>query len=174
MFRNPLIFIFTLCAFTLVAQTETTEWQTLDKKNYSITFPDSWSVDNPGQPNLKFVLNSAQEGPDDVFQENVTCVAQDVKGFNMTLEQFVKLTEAQIPILIENAKIEESELIEKDGLQYQRMVITASQDGINLKLLQHYYLYNETAYSLTFTTEVTQYDNQKALADKVLKSFTLK
>jgi len=175
MLRYTLVFMAALCSVALIAQVENPDWQTLDKKSYSISFPDDWSIDNSGQMNTQFILTSAQEGPEDTFQESVSCISQDLGGFNMTLDQFAKLSEAQIPILIENGKVEDSKRVEgNDGMEYQRVVFTGSQEGINLKLIQHYYLYQEKAYVLTFNTVETEFENQKAIADKVLSTFRFK
>ena len=70
MLRYTLAFMAALCSVALLAQVENPDWQTLDKKSYSISFPDDWSIDNSGQMNTHFILTSAQEGPDDTFQES--------------------------------------------------------------------------------------------------------
>lgn len=58
--------------------------------------------------NTSFVILAEQEGEDDQFRENVNLIKQDLTGYGIKMDDFVRLSEAQVTEMIENGKILES------------------------------------------------------------------
>lgn len=142
------------------------------KENIVINYPDNWRLDVSGQMNTEFILFSELE-ENDTFQENINLLKQDLKGQGFTMESYVKLSKNQIKKMVPNGKIIESKYVNDDQPHYV-IIWTGFVSGNNLKFKQLFFLENESAYVLTFTTLPETFDQYIDLGNKILNSFKLK
>ncbi len=142
------------------------------KENIAINYPDSWRLDVSGQMNTEFILFSELE-ENDTFQENINLLKQDLKGQGFTMESYVKLSKNQIKKMVPNGKIIESKYVNDDQPHYV-IIWSGFVSGNNLKFKQLFFLENENAYVLTFTTLPETFDQYIDLGNKILNSFKLK
>jgi hypothetical protein len=150
------------------------EWKTLDQPEYSISYPEDWSLDQSGTMGMSFAILSPMEGAGDTFRENVNLLMQDVSQNNLDLDSYTSLSIDQIGTYITDSKILSSERIKKDGGEYQQIVYTGKQGLFYLKFEQRYWVINGKAYVLTLTTEQDKFEAFKATGTKVLDSFQIK
>ncbi len=148
--------------------------QELDKShttdNFSIQYPEGWTVDTSGQMNTSFLLFSPLT-ENDTFSENVNLLIQDLQGQNMTMQGYVELSENQIKTMVPNSKISESRAVKSQKPPYYIIVWSGKVANQNLKFKQYIYLINDKAYILTFTASIKDFDKYSAIGTKILDSF---
>lgn len=167
----PLVLLLAIVVLSAFSKNIQEGWSTLSEKNYSVQYPEEWRLDQSGQMNTKFMLFSPITGADDSFSENVNLIIEDLTGHNISLDQYVELSENQLKSVLENVNIVSSETITGDDMEFHKVVFTGAQGAFNLKFTQHYYIYSNKAFVLTLTCEANQYDNYKNIGEKICNSF---
>lgn len=169
-------YFFTLLLFSpLFLQAQSTEkWDTYNANLYAINYPTSWSLDTSGQGGTKFVFLSPAESDGDAFKENVNLIIQDLKGYNLDLNGYTKLSTEQVKTMITNSKILESKRVKQGATEYHKIIYTGDLQTYHLTFEQYYWVVNDRAYVLTFTAEQTKFKTYQAVGEKILNSFVLK
>ena len=149
------------------------DWKTLANANYSIQYPDSFELNTSGEMGLTFILLSKQTSPSDSFRENINLIIQDLTNKNINMDKFVEISEGQIKTMFNNATIIENIRTIKEDSEFHKITFSGTQGQFNLKFVQYYRIVNQKAYVLTFTSEQTQFDHYKEIADKIMNSFKI-
>lgn len=145
------------------------ELKTLDTSEFSIKYPDNWTVDQNGLSGTKFILYSpAIDGQ--AFRNNTNLIIQDLTGYNLDLDAFVKLSVDQIKQYIPAANIISS----KTENGRHQIIYTGTHEQLKLKWKQYYRVQNNRAYVLTFTADQASFDENLELATQVMDSFIIK
>lgn len=150
------------------------DWKTLENDDYTIDYPDNWQTDESGQMGTSFILLSPQTSDSDDFKENVNLLRQDLSAYDLNLEEFVTLSKGQIESMIEESEILESEIFTNVTPNYFRTTYTGKQYNRTLHFTQYYWVTDNSAYVLTFTSELDVYDDYKKTGEQIMKSFKLK
>lgn len=150
------------------------KWQLLNEKEFSISYPENWTLDQSGKMNSSFFLNTPFTSDDDNFSENINLMIQDLSGLKMNLDKFTELSENQIKTLVKNGVLISSKRIKNGTSSYQRLNYTGSHGQRELEWLQYYWVKYEKAYILTLTCEQSEYDNYKDVGEKIMLTFKLK
>ncbi|MEM9982873.1 MAG: hypothetical protein AAF734_10275 [Bacteroidota bacterium] len=148
-------------------------WETLSKEDYTIQYPDSLEIDQAGQMGVKFILFTSPISPQDQFRENINLVIEDLAGKNVDLDKYVEISESQVKSMITNGKLIDSERMTEEKA-FHKLVYTGKQGLFDLKWQQRYWVQNEKAYILTLTCEESQYDEYRALGEKIMQTFEMK
>jgi len=143
-------------------------------EKFSITFPSDWTLDQSRTMNTEFILFSPLNTPVDVFRENVNLLMTDMSGYNMTMDDIVKLSEEQIKSLITDAEVLQSVRRQKDGMEYHFFEYTGKQGTYNLRFLQHFYMQDGIGYVLTFSAEMKTFEEYVKTGNSILDSFKVK
>ncbi len=150
-------------------------WKVLNEANYSIHYPDTFELDKSGHMGMHFILLSNLTSDDDLFRENINLIIQDLKGYNINLDQYVEISEGQINTMIIDGNIIKSERVKgSNNRELHRIIYTGKQEQLDLKWLQYYWVVNEKAYILTLTTEVSQFENYLPVGEKIMNTFKIK
>jgi len=120
------------------------------------------------------ILLSKQTSQQDLFRENVNLIIQDLATYNIDLDKFVEISEGQIKTMITNGNIIESNRIKTGDSEYQKVIYTGVQGQFNHKFVQYYWIVKGKAYILTFTCEISQFDNYKEVGERIMNSFQIK
>lgn len=163
------------CGQAQQKEIETEEnWKSLDKKDYSIQYPDTFELDTSGQMGMDFILFSKKSSQQDSFRENVGLLIQDLTGQNIDLDKYVEISEEQINTMITNSKIIASKRVSKNNKEYQRVIYTGKQGQFDLKWQQFYWVENKKAFVLTLTCEENKYDKYSTVGKAIMKTFVIK
>ncbi len=146
-------------------------WKILTEKNYSISYPNNWELNQSGLMNTKFILFSPLSSEQDQFKENVNLVIQDLTGYNINLDKYVEISESQVMTIITDGHIIESNRMTSEKLDYQKIIYTGKQGIFNLKFEQYYWVVDNMAYVLTLTCEENEFVNYQFEGEKILNSF---
>lgn len=149
-------------------------WKVFDTTDYSIRYPATWDMDNSRQMGTTFIIFSPVESETDQFKENVNLLEQNLAGKNIDLDQYTKITEEQVKTLLTNSALLESKRVKKGNKECQHFVYTADQGVLHMRFEQYCWIINDTAYILTFTCEQSKAKDYKAIAEKILNSFSFK
>lgn len=150
------------------SQTAEKKMLTIDKPDYSITYPPEWELKT--NPQLEILLSSPLSGADDNFADNFNLLKQDLTGLNEDLQLFDSVTKAQTT----NALGKDAILDSKNEGNHCSLVFKGIYDGRQLKWKQIYYIKGQTAYVLTYTAEEKNYDKYSGVAESIFNSFKLK
>jgi len=151
-----------------------TNWKTLEQRDYTIKYPDSFELNTSGQMGTSFLLFFKQSSANEMFRENINLIIQDLKGLNISLDGFVEISENQIKTLITDGILIESKRFKKDNSEFHELIYTGKQGVYELKWKQYFTIKNEKAYILTLTTEVEQFETYKTVGEEIMNSFKLK
>lgn len=163
---------FSLIIFYIGLSPAQNSWKQIEKDAYRIEYPYDWQLDISGRNKTEFIILS-QRKKNDPFRENVNLIIQDLSKHIMNLESFVTLSEELIK-KVANSKIISNKKIKKETITCHQIIWRGSINKQLLKFKQVYYIKNNKAYTLTFTSEEKEYDNYLEVGNKILNSFTLK
>jgi hypothetical protein len=149
-------------------------FQPIDRGSYSIEYPRAWLIDTSRQFGSDLFLLSPNESAMDKFKENVNVMVQNLKGLNFDLDKYVQLSENQVKALVVNGKIIESQRLNKNGLEFHKLVYSGTQGGFLLITEQYYVLKGEKAFVVTFVSEENQFEKYKGTGEAMLQSFKVK
>lgn len=149
-------------------------WRTLDQSSYSIQYPSNWELSQNGEMGTSFILISPLESDMDKFNENVNLLIQDLTGQNIDLDKYTEISEWQIKTMLTNFTLIESKRIKIDEEECQKLIYSVDQGIFNLKFEQYYWVINDKAFVLTFTSEKDKFADYKEIGEKILNSFILK
>lgn len=149
-------------------------WKNHTDSLYTISYPETWVLNNSLQPLAKLFVFSDQEGKDDRFRENVNLIIQQLPESSIDLDKFVLATETEVRDLITNSVIITNERSRNANGEFQHMVYTGDQGEFKLQFEQYYWVKNGEAIVLTFTAEQSKYGKYQATAKEILDSFRLK
>ena len=177
--KSLIIFIFLLIFFLAGSHAQNAKdssfrWETIDRYSYSLQYPSTWSTDISKQLGTDLFIFSPKDSDTDKFRENVNTMVQDLSGLNITLDQYIEISEGQIKTMLTDASIIESKRMTQGNKEYHKLLFTGQQGIFKLKTEQYYFLVNEKAFVITLTTEQNQYDKYIENGEAILKSFKLK
>lgn len=148
-------------------------WKTLDETTYIIHYPDSFYLDRSGQMGSSFVLLSQQTSEKDRFRENINLMIQDISSLG-ELDQYVEVSLAQITAIAGKENLIESKRMKSGDSEFHKVIFSAPHGQFHLKFEQYYWVKDNKAYALTFTSEVDQFENYRKAGEAILNSFRLK
>lgn len=147
------------------------EWKTLTASNYSIQYPPTWELNESGYMGTSFIILSPLELDQDSFMENINLIIQDLDDKSIDLNKYVEISEDQIKIVITNSKMIESKRIKSESDEFHKVIYSGDQGELQLNYEQYYWVLNNKAFVLTFTTEQSKYDSFKEVGERILNSF---
>lgn len=172
--KTKLITIFTV--FISIATFAQENWKTLKEANYVISYPENWeSSDQKSQSNMLFLLLAEEASQNkDGFREKINLSSEILAGQNFKAKGYAELSVDNIKAQIPSSNIEVNEATKIDGHNAWHVVWSADfGNGKMLKFKQVFLVKHKTAYILTFSTTVDDYNNYIKVADKVLNSFKM-
>lgn len=147
------------------------KWLKLNDNQFSIQYPEDWDLDSSKQMGTSFILFSPPESEKDTFKENINLIIQDLNGMNIDLDRFAELSLGQIKSMVTNSAVLESKKIKKGNTEFHRIIYTGDQGVFHLQFEQYYFIQQEKAYVLTFTSEMNSFLHFKVIGEKILNSF---
>ena len=149
------------------------KWESLKYGPYTIQYPGDWEVDTSGQMGTSFILFSPLTDPADQFRENVNLLVQDLTGYDLTLDQYVEISEDQIRTMVDNGHIISSTRIREGNPEFHKMIYSGTHDIYQLQFEQYYRVADQTAFVLTLTCETDQFGNYRKTGEAILNSFVI-
>ncbi|WP_420317278.1 hypothetical protein [Ekhidna sp.] len=140
---------------------------------YSIKYPESWSVTENKMGASLFILAPKTDDQDE-FNEYVNLVIHDLEGTNLNLDSYIQLSQEQIVDRVDNVEITQSKRLKSGSLELHKMAYSGEINGMKLKLIQHYRFRNQKVYVITFTAEESAFEDFKKYGQGMLNSFRLK
>ncbi len=170
----PLLLLSAFCFGQAESKKINTGWKTVEDSNYSIQYPASWELNQNGQMGTSFILFAPLESTDDLFRENVNLLIQDLTGYDLDLDKYTEITLDQIKMLITNSSLTESKRIQKGSEGFHYLIYKGDQGIFNLQFKQYFWVNNNKAFVLTFTSEQNKFATYEEVGKEILDSFTFK
>lgn len=174
--------IFLINSLTLMAQkpvgtksvlSEKATWTTISREEYKIQSPINWAVDTSKKNGADVFLFSPQESISDKFRENINVLIQNLKGTNIDLDKYTKISETQIKEMAKDAVVIDSKRINKEAASFHKIIYKSTQQSFPLTFEQYYFIRNEKAYVITLTVETDKFISFQKTGEYILNSFTL-
>lgn len=140
---------------------------------YQIKYPKTWYIDRSGNMGSDFFLFSRLTNVNDNFKENISLLVQRLQEDNLTLDEYVVMSQKRIEDKIQDGYIISSEKKQSKNGDFQKVIYTGTQGNYKLKFEQNYWLVGGKAYILTFTSEVHQYKFYKKIGEAIMGSFEI-
>lgn len=144
-------------------------------KGFSFFYSDEdWDIEDKGEI-LTLFLNTNKES---IFKTNINILVQDLSSYPMSLQEYHGLTLYQI----EQASGENGFQNEKNTtvsgfpakeIIYKIFQYTDKENYIELKIKQVYFIKNNKAYLITYTSEPKYFEASLTQANKVFETFKL-
>lgn len=161
----------TLILFLLISAKGLCQKTDLDKRikgsTYTIKYSSSdWKFEKTEKSGSDFFLfNTTVPGK---FGNNINLLIQNLKGMNLDLDSYTKISEDQIN---SNGKLISSKRKLTNNVEYQELLYTATYNSYKAKFYQHYYIKDNKAYVLTFTALNSEFENLFKEASKIMNTF---
>ena len=172
------LFFFTLFACgqqdDLNTNESNSQWEKYSDSNCEIQYPSEWDVNTSGQMGTSFILFSPLDSDNDKFRENVNLLIQDLQGQKLDLDSYVELSESQVKTLVTNGEIIESKRQNNPNGEHHKLVYNGTQGLFVLRFEQYFWVKDNKAYILTFTSEKEKFATHKSVSEKILNSFKMK
>ena len=137
--------------------------------------PNNWMLDSTGTNGTTFFIYSEASDPNDKFRENVNLLVQDLSQYpGMNLEKYTEISVNQIKNMITESNLEISKTYFSKPRPYQHVIYTGKQGMFKLKFEQYYFISDNKAYVLTYTSEEKNYLKYLGSAQIILNSFRIK
>ncbi len=150
------------------------DWVSLKEDKCEIKYPPDWEVNKSGLMGTTFMLFSPLSSELDNFKENVNLLVQNLSGYDLTLDQYVEISEGQIQTMLTEGKVILSERMNKNGQEYHKLIYSGKQGIFDLKFEQLFYLVDNHAFVISLTCEQAEFDKYQSTGEKILNSFELK
>ncbi|MFY7787543.1 MAG: PsbP-related protein [Thermoflexibacteraceae bacterium] len=150
------------------------DWKILKNADYSIQYPPDWELNQSGQMGTSFAIFSPLENDKDQFKENVNLLIQDLTAYKLNLNKYVEISEEQVEKMITNSALIESKRVKTEKGEYHKMIYTGEQGVFHLKFEQYFWIIDNKAFVLTFTSERDKFESFVAVGEKILNSFVVK
>jgi len=150
---------------------EEKDWEKLDKSEYSIQYPKDWTLDISGTGGTVFMMTSKLDSDTDQVTQNVNGVIENLPE-KIDLDAYAKAALDQIKTVYPT--ILEKEKVKSENGDFYKVIFSGQQNGMELKLEQHYRIKNNKAYVITFTSSIDDFDKDKEIGEKIMSSFNLK
>ena len=173
--RNKLLMLSALL-FSLILFGQKEGWKTYEKDGYSVQYPKNWEYsDQKPQPMVQFVLMSEEDSQEeDNFRENINLSTEFLQGREISLDAYVEIALDQVEKQIPSAKILSTEDMSLNGIKAKSSIWTADfGSGVMLKFKQYILISDGTAYILTFTSTVAEFDEYVNQATDILDTFKI-
>ncbi|WP_299061839.1 PsbP-related protein [uncultured Polaribacter sp.] len=167
--KFKILLVLIMSSLSICAQEE---WTTHKKYNFKIECPKSWVFSDTESSGSAFVILSPIE-KNETFRENINLNVSLLKGDNISLEAYKKLSLNKIHNMLPDVKILEDNTISNGIINYQVIVWTGKIGGMFLKVKQHLYVKDNKAYSLSFNATNASFERFKKTSDKILNSFSI-
>jgi hypothetical protein len=157
--------------FLISAFSYSQELKTVKTSDYEISYPTKLRFDDSKIYNSEFVILTEKEGENDEFIENINLLIQNLKGYKIDLNQYVKISEGQVN---KNGELIESKRVNLNNSEIHILNYKANLNGNDLKFYQYLLIKNEKAFVLTYTAEIDKFDIFFPEIIKIFNSFSLK
>jgi hypothetical protein len=144
----------------------------IEKGNYKIQCPKTWTIDSTGVMGTKLVLLSEYEDESDRFRDNVNLVIQNLVGQGIDIKKYAELSEKQMEGFA--SQVYESKLETGVRGPYYKITYAVTQGKFHLKIKSLCFIRNEMAYLVTFTSEESKFDKFIAVSEMMMDSFAFK
>tara|TARA_B100002049_G_C16025778_1_gene352314 strand:- start:493 stop:1008 length:516 start_codon:yes stop_codon:yes gene_type:complete len=168
--EKKLLILFFIPLITFSQETKTKK---LDHPDYSIEYPKNWILDESGKEGESFVIYPKIES-EKVFVENINLIKQNLGQSELTIKQLKSIIENQVSNILNNPKIISSEIANKNGLTYHKILVKGEASGMNFQTKVYTFLTDTNLYTLTLVSKLEDYDKIKIVSDKIMDSFSVK
>ncbi|MEQ8175075.1 MAG: DcrB-related protein [Syntrophomonadaceae bacterium] len=145
----------------------TKDWQSYDNATYNLKmkYPKDWTKKEESGIIVGFMSGSTA---------NVNLVSEDLsKSPSMKVDEYLKLSLPNIEKEFQNFKLLETTPVTLGNVKGQKIVYTASMEGMNLKFMQVLTIINQKAFVLTYTALADDYDKNLETANNIFGSLSI-
>lgn len=140
--------------------------KSIETPNYKLVVNDEWT-EAKNQINGILMLTGPSKTD---FTNNINVLVQSNLE-NMTLKNYVDLSEKQIKTVFQNAKIKQNKNISE---KVQHIEYDGEIGGKKLSFMQRYIFAGQQVYVLTFTATSAEFEEMKKSVLPILESFQMK
>jgi hypothetical protein len=141
------------------------DWKAYSNKGYKIQYPRSWDLELDDST-LELALSAPIAAPDSFTTENINLIKKDMAGLGFSL--------AQMPEVVKELKdhnIVSSERIKYGSMECQKVIFSATQDGLDLEFEQRYFMIHDILYITTLTVRHKEWNKGVNIGEQIMNTF---
>ncbi len=165
--KNLILLIIAFISIPIIGQ----DLKTVKTSDYEISYPSNFRYDDSKTRGTEFIIYIEKEDEKDTFIENINLLIQNLKEYQIDLNQYIEITEKQIN---ENGILIESKRIVLNNSDVHVLTYEANLNVRNLKFHQYILVKNEKAYILTYSAKIEKFDFFFPEILEIFNSFSLK
>ncbi|MDR2260716.1 MAG: hypothetical protein LBE06_07275 [Azoarcus sp.] len=148
-------------------------WKIPDHSEYSIQYPLDWELNQCGMAGTRFLILSDMDSENDDFRENLNLITEPA---TMDLDAHIEAVNHLLPQVFTNyQKISLEKIRDGSGEHYEMIsIFDMETPHTRVKNRQHFWIANEKAYTLTWSSTLDRFDDYRETGEKILKSFRIK
>jgi hypothetical protein len=127
-------------------------------QSFEISYPADWELGKNASVGLSFLVLTKQQHDTDIFQDNVNVLTEDLKGNEVTSEEYAIMCKPMIRKMITDYKEIESKKIKLGTRDAYMLIYTGKQGIYALKYNQVILVEKGKAYIVTYTSEPSSYN----------------
>ncbi|MBD3255600.1 MAG: DUF1795 domain-containing protein [Candidatus Lokiarchaeota archaeon] len=137
-----------------------------------IKYPKDWEI-NEKELNSIVVFLAPIENGFDHFRENVSIIEIPISSSFFLFEEYVNSSIFQLKQSILNFQLIKKKKTKISKKKVIKIVFSGKKRGINIKILQCYFLTIDHLFLLTYTAQNSEYDEYRKAIKKMIKSFEI-
>ena len=145
--------------------------------HFSFIYPENWKL-KPPSATTRFFVTSPKETDNDIFLENVNCIARVIEQKGFTIKMAEAAIEGSLAEKLKDFKLVRKEYSTWNNSETLEIEYTCTQKTgdktYNIRILQRMAVINDTMFTLTFTAEVNMYKMYLPTAKKIMESLKVK
>lgn len=150
------------------------DWKTLERDNYSIQYPATWSEDDKFN-DMGFRVYASEDSITTRFKPKITLTILDLKGAQLNFDDFERDAEEQVTKVYTKASIVESKRIKIDSIEYHELLVAFDNNaGIRMEHEAWECYINGKIYGLVLLTEKAGFENYQKLGENIMSTFTIR
>lgn len=146
------------------------EKYTNTEKNYSINYPSNWT--KADVPKLDIVLFAPPKKSGTNAYATMNIVSEKL-GSGITLERFYSESAANLASALKEVEIEKTGNTQISGVLSKWILYTHVLQNIKFRVLQYFFVFDETVYLLTFSAAADEFDTYLPEFEEIALSFKI-
>jgi len=154
--------------------TKSETWKTLELREFSVTYPQSWVIDTSGNSGMDFLILSPFNYEDDSFNDFVNLAIMPMYGSGKNLDTYIADVVRDIPFFYTKAIITKNNKEKKSGKDCYVLTYAGMLNTFPTAIHQYIWFENEKSYTLTYTAEQGSFEKWFKNAERIMDSLKFK
>lgn len=148
------------------------DWKTYTHNGYTIQYPKTWDLELDDST-LELAISAPIAAHDSFTTENINLIRKDMTGMGFSLSQMSAVVEDLKNNFIDYNLVS-SMRIKYGSMECQKVIFSATQDGLDLEFEQRYFMIHDNLYITTLTVRHKDWNKGVNVGEQIMNTFVVK